>query len=355
MSATTTTTAKRPNPAAKRRARLAAESDAAQHGIDTPATAISSGDAQSYVPPMSAFTDYIGRAIAGRDYVDVFEYARAGHINVLIEGPTGSGKTSAVLAYAAKRQVPFYAVSSSVGLEPSQLFGKYVPNADTGGFEWVDGPVTTVVRNGGVLLLNEMNFIPERIATVLFSLLDRRREITLLDHKGEVVKAHSDLIVFGDLNPDYEGTRPLNKAFRNRFGIQLTWDYDESVERSLVRSDALRNLAGRIRQSVADGTFETPCSTNALIEFETARKGLGYEFAVYNFVQHYASHEREAVGLLFTTAESGLRESYKQIDRIDAGLPEPVEPEAPKVESEFDATWGVETGDLQWVFEAAAS
>lgn len=253
------------------------------------------------IPPTEFYNSYIGREIVpGKSEFDVFDYAFAERHNVLIEGPTGPGKTSAVMAYAAKEQKAFYAVASNIGIEPSQLFGKHIPSPG-GGFKWVDGPVTDLVRNGGVLLLNEVNFIPERVATVLFGLLDKRRSITLLDHEAEVIEAHPDLLIVADMNPDYEGTRPLNKAFRNRFAIQLFWDYDDKVEAALVKSDSLRDMAQQFRKAAAAGDFETPCATNMLMEFESICKAMGFEFAKSNFVNHFGSDERQAAGVVVET------------------------------------------------------
>lgn len=258
------------------------------------------------IPDRSYFTSYIGREIVpGKSDFDVFDYSKKTKKNVLIEGPTGPGKTHSVMAYAAKEKMPFYSVSSNISIEASQLFGKYVPNGE-GGFEWVDGPVTELVRHGGLLLLNEVNFIPDRTAAILFGLLDKRRSITLLDHKGEVIEAHNDLMIVADMNPDYEGTRPLNKAFRNRFAVQVFWDYDDKVESKLVTSNALRSMGQKFRTQQKDGAIETPCSTNMLMEFEDIIKELGWDFAKANFVNHFAGDERQAVGTVVDTFRSNL-------------------------------------------------
>lgn len=325
---------------------------------DSPSDSVSD-DVQSYIPESDVFAKYVGRDIAGKGYVDVFDHAKAKHLNVLIEGPTGSGKTHACRAYAALRKMPFFTVSSSVGLEPSQLFGKYIPDEINGGFVWQDGPVTSVVRHGGVLLLNEVNFIPERIATVLFSLLDHRREIQLVDRKGETVKAHPDLVIFADLNPDYEGTRPLNKAFRNRFALQITWDYDERVESKLVESKALLQLAKQMRKQVATGELETPVSTNAMMEFEHIREALGLDYAVYNYVQHFGPDERDAVEMLFRTHRANLEREYQTIDLRKQREAERAAREASgegQLEIDtFDTHWGVDMKNLEWVYDASAS
>lgn len=268
------------------------------------------------VPPRSFHDDYVSRdVLPGTSDFEVFDYAHTTSTNVLIEGPTGPGKTSAVMAWAAKNDLPFYAVPSNQGVEPSQLFGKFIPSPD-GGFEWQDGPVTDLVRHGGVLLINEINFVPERIATVLFSLLDKRRQIALLDHRAEVIDAAPGLLIVADMNPDYEGTRPLNKALRNRFGIQLFWDYDPQVEAALISSSALLDLARNLRKESRESNIDTPLSTNMLMEFETIAKGpLGLDFAIENLVNHFTAEERVPVRNVFTVNVRELKRDLGQRDR----------------------------------------
>lgn len=258
-------------------------------------------------------TTYVSRTRAlgnERSDFEVLDYAHELRHNVLIEGPTGLGKTSAVIAWAGHHRKHFYAVSSNVAIDPSQLFGKFVPDG-IGGFRWQDGPVTDLVRHGGVLLINEVNFLPERISTVLFSLLDARREITLLDHSGEVITAHDDLLIVGDLNPDYEGTRPLNKALRNRFAIQMAWDYDAEIERQLVRGTSLRDLAALLRRAQQRGEVDAPTSTGMLVEFEQVAAGLGLDAAIHNLINHFPTEEeREAVHVVILALADNLKTDY---------------------------------------------
>ena len=258
--------------------------------------------------------------------------------NVLIEGPTGTGKTSSILAYAAYKNLPFYSVSSSNGTEPTQLFGKYIPDG-SGGFVWQDGPVTDLVRHGGVLLINEVNFIPDRVKTVLFGLLDKRRKIELVDHQSEVIYAPDNFIVFADMNPDYEGTRPLNKAFRNRFATQLEFQYDNSIETKLITSKALLDLARQLRDQIAQGLFDTPVSTNMLIEFEEVARELSVAFAVHNFVNHFPQDDRASIKQVFDTWQHNIEADFAN----------------PAIKSESDSTfdedWGIEGVD--WEYEEA--
>lgn len=266
----------------------------------------SDSHSMAIVPSPTVAERYVHRSIGGRQDFEVFDYARANHVNVLLYGPTGPGKTTSARAYAAKHGLPVFMVSGTVALEPSQLFGRYIPDGE-GGFVWQDGGVTEVVRNGGVLILDEVNFIPAKISTVLFSLLaDTTRSITLLDHKGETIIAHDDLLIVGTMNPSYVGTQEMNAAFRNRFGIQINWGYDENVEKALVPVKSIRDFAARLRKAEAQEEIYTPTPTNALIEFVDLAHGLGFDFAVANFIARYDESEQPKVRLALDALRANI-------------------------------------------------
>lgn len=327
------------------------------------------------VPPKSKLDGYINRKVWGQSDFDVFDAAFTTAMNILIEGPTGSGKTMSVEAWAAARGLNFASVSSNAGAEPSQLMGKYNPD-ETGEatFFWQDGLVTYIFRHGGVLLINEANFLPERIATVLFGPTDSRRALTLMDHNGELIPAHRPtvkkriggkmvdlpcwcdlpadecrskwVLIVADMNPGYQGTRDLNDAFRNRFAIQLTFDYDQAVEKKLIASASLRTMAGDIRKS---DEYETPCSTNMLVEFEALTESLGVVFAVNNFVNHFRAEERDACLLVVDTYKDNIIAELGGSDDADAD--EDSDSETDELVDDFDADDVIEVDDdtFDWV------
>jgi AAA domain (dynein-related subfamily) len=262
------------------------------------------------IPPIEMARKYVSRKLAGgKTDFETFDHARKKHYEVLIYGPTGPGKTTAVIAWAAARGLRLATISGNAALEPSQLIGKYVPDGN-GAYEWIDGPVTDVVRNGGVLLLDEFNFISAKIYTVLYSLLDSRRCLIILDHHGETINAHEDLTIFATMNPDYVGTAPLNFAMRNRFTFQIPWDYDDEVEEKLIESKALHVIKKQLRAEAAKGELETPVSTNMFMELEETIKEFNYEFAVANFVAHFDKEEQDKVSLVMMTHDYNLRQDF---------------------------------------------
>jgi MoxR-like ATPase len=295
--------------------------------IDQVVTEDVKGVTLAAIPDQRYFDGYISRdTLGGKKDLDIFDAAMKSADNVLLFGPTGPGKTSAVLAYAAREQVRFYSVACNLALDPTHMFGKW-GQSETGLFQFYDGGITDIARHGGVVLLNEINFMSERIAPVLYEALDKRREITLLDHKGEKIRIHRPdcwcslskkecrkrwVLFVADMNPEYAGTRPLNHAMRNRFAIQIFWDYDDLVEGKLVNSAVLLDIAKNIRKQIGKN-IDTPVSTNMLQEFVrfAADPGLGIGFAVANFCNHFTPDEIPAVKAVFDARELDLENDFK--------------------------------------------
>ena len=261
------------------------------------------------VPDKKWAKEYINRKVVNNltDF-EVYDYALANDMNILIEGHAGSGKTMSVQAYASARNMRYFNVACHIGLEASHLIGRWIPTPE-GHFRWQDGAVTEIVRNGGVLLFNEINFAPERFLTFIFSLLDYRREIQLMENGGEVIRAHKDLIIIADMNPDYRGTRPLNQALADRFAIRLSFPYDKPIEQKLLGNKALVDMANQLRDEFNKGTLLTPVSTRALVAFVKHAKQFGMDFATYTYVNSFeGDEERSAVRLVINTHRDNIAE-----------------------------------------------
>jgi len=261
------------------------------------------------VPDKKWAKEYINRKVVNNltDF-EIYDYANANDMNILIEGHAGSGKTMSVQAFASARGMRYFNVACHIGLEASHLIGRWIPTAD-GHFRWQDGAVTEIVRNGGVLLFNEINFAPERFLTFIFSLLDYRREIQLMENGGEVIKAHPDLLIVADMNPDYRGTRPLNQALADRFAVRLSFPYDKPIEQKLLGNKALVDMANQLRDEFNKGTLLTPVSTRALVAFVKHAKQFGMDFATYTYVNSFeGDEERSAVRLVINTHRDNIAE-----------------------------------------------
>ena len=259
------------------------------------------------IPDPKWSKEYINRYFNdGKSDFEIYDYALENDINVLIEGGAGSGKTMSVIAYASARNYRYFNVSSNAGIDPSQLFGRWIPREDGHGYRWQDGAVTLLVRYGGVLLLNEVNFMPDRIMTVLYSLLDDRREIQLLDNGGEVIKAHPDLLIVADMNAGYRGTHELSQANNDRWKIKLEFPYDKRIEGKLIKSKSLLELAGKLRDQYDREEISTPISTRGLVAFQKNAVGLGLNLAIDSYVNGFDKDERGAVRMSIETMKVNI-------------------------------------------------
>jgi hypothetical protein len=154
---------------------------------------------EELIPDPSYGEGYVSRKVAGgvRDAKQL-AVARMTRDNVLIEGPTGSAKTSLVLAYASgfvgdvdddgkpiidrSKAMPLVTVACSSGITPDQLWGGPVAVGDS--FEFVPGDGLIVVITGGVLYFDEVNFMSPRITSTSHPLLDKRRMVIVPDARG---------------------------------------------------------------------------------------------------------------------------------------------------------------------------
>lgn len=272
-----------------------------------------------FIPAAYYYEEYVTRTLSGGVLdLDMMTTAHNLRHNVLLFGPTGSAKTSFVYAYAAMHNIPVVNVPCNGGIDVRQLIGGWSPRPD-GGYQFTPGELVLGVQHGAIILLNEVNFMPPKIASLVYGLLDRRRTVYLPDAAGSdfptQIKAHPRTLVVADYNPGYAGTRPLNEAFRNRFAFKIEWGYDTQVEQELVTSPTLIDMANKLRLRADAGDLSMPVPTNVLMEFEELAQDehLGLDFAINNFINFFPIEEqpvvREVVALHSSLLEQELFDS----------------------------------------------
>ncbi len=140
--------------------------------------------------------------------------------NLLLKGPTGSGKTKLSDTLSSIFSQPMHSINCSVDLDAEALLGyKTISEKDgKSTIEFIEGPVISAMKNGHLLYIDEINMAKPETLPILNGVLDYRRSITN-PFTGEVIKAAPSFGVVAAINEGYVGTVPLNEALKNRFVV----------------------------------------------------------------------------------------------------------------------------------------
>ncbi|WP_096154450.1 MULTISPECIES: ATP-binding protein [Bacillus] len=154
--------------------------------------------------------------------------------NVLLKGPTGSGKTKLAETLSAIYHQPMHSVNCSVDLDAESLLGyKTIQHVDgKATIEFISGPVIEAMKKGHLLYIDEINMAKPETLPILNGVLDYRKTITN-PFTGEVVKAKEGFGVIAAINEGYVGTVPLNEALKNRFVV---------LEVPYIQGDTLKHV-----------------------------------------------------------------------------------------------------------------
>ncbi|WP_046174062.1 ATP-binding protein [Domibacillus indicus] len=138
--------------------------------------------------------------------------------NILLKGPTGSGKTKLSESLAAYFGQPVHSINCSVDLDAEAMLGfKTIVEKDgKTQIDFVEGPVIQAMKKGHLLYIDEINMAKPETLPILNGVLDYRRQITN-PFTGEVVQAQPTFSVIAAVNEGYAGTAPMNEALKNRF------------------------------------------------------------------------------------------------------------------------------------------
>ncbi len=209
------------------------------------------------------------------DEVQLFETAWQAKLPVILKGPTGCGKTRFVAHMAHKLGRPLVTVACHEDLTASDLLGRFLILGEE--TVWCDGPLTTALRHGAILYLDEVVEARNDTMVVIHPLTDDRR-ILPIDKLGASLQAPEDFMLVMSYNPGYQSVlKELKQSTRQRF-ISLEFDYPAAeLEQKVVRQESgtsaknaqsLVKIAEKVRRLTERG-LEEGVSTRLLIHAGT--------------------------------------------------------------------------------------
>src|SRR5574339_364723 len=206
-----------------------------------------------------------------RGEVGLFTIAAKSRMPVMLEGPTGCGKTRFVQHMAHRLGRPLITVACHEDLTASDLVGRYLlKGQDT---VWVDGPLTLGVKHGAIVYLDEVVEARKDTTVIIHPLSDDRRVLPL-EKRGLVVEAADDFMLVISYNPGYQSVlKDLKQSTKQRF-MAIEFDYPSAeIETKIVQREAgvaaeiaagLVKLGGKVRNLKNHG-LEEGVSTRLLI------------------------------------------------------------------------------------------
>jgi MoxR-like ATPase len=162
----------------------------------------------------AALHESLGRVVVGQAPVLdglLLGLLTGGHI--LLEGVPGTAKTLMARSLAAATEARFRRIQFTADLLPSDIVGTSVYRADTGRFEFREGPIFT-----DTLLADEINRAPAKTQAALLEAMEERQ----VTADGVRMPLGDRFLVIATQNPvEFEGTYPLPEAQLDRFLLKL--------------------------------------------------------------------------------------------------------------------------------------
>ena len=182
--------------------------------------------------------------------IQILNKAQQASLFVLIIGPKGTGKTSLVREFAKSKNAKLESINFSLRTRESHLIGTKTLTNGTVSFE--EGLLIKSMEEGSMLYLDEINSAEADVLLRLDEALDDRRQITLKESTGEIVKAKEEWFVIATINPlTHSGTKELPPQLLSRFPVRISLEYPpENIELEIVKKHVSGSHDSDISQAI---------------------------------------------------------------------------------------------------------
>lgn len=216
----------------------------------------------------------------------------------LLYGAPGCGKTALVEAAFSEN---LFTILGTGDTEVADMIGGYV-QTPSGGFEWVDGDLVKAAESGGVYFIDEIGLIDPKVLSIVYGLMDGRREITITANPERgTIKAHPEFYVVAATNPNAPGVR-LSEALLSRFTLQVEMTTDWNLARKLGVSSTMVTAAQNLAKKQASLEVSWAPQMRELLAFRDIGETFGTDFAISNLLAAAPEMDRPVVADVLTRA-----------------------------------------------------
>lgn len=260
--------------------------------VPAPSSVHSVGVAPVEPVEMADGRTYRPRLIQGVADVEVLRAARLAHLSVALEGPPGSGKSTAPMAAFGDELIVLHCYE---GMVREDVVGALLPvPGQVGDFGWVDGPLVQAMLQGRPLLIDEAGLMPPGVQALLHPAMDDSRVLTVLDRPGETtIRAATGFSVVASLNPGLGFG--LSEPVRDRIGLPVWVPSDLDMAAELGVPPLLVSVAQLRQQRVdesGDHTLWVP-SLRELLSASATESVFGIDFAAAALASKCPTEQRE--------------------------------------------------------------
>lgn len=167
---------------------------------------------------------------------------------VMLHGKAGSGKTFLINQMAKYLGFEDSIVKIHLGeqTDAKLLLGTYTSGEKPGSFQWRSGVLTTAVREGKWVLVEDIDKAPTEVLSILLTLLEKR-ELSI-PSRGEVIKAHSGFQLISTVRTQSEASSKVPDMIGSRLWEMIEVTIPSELElRSILATKfpLLKNLIAK--------------------------------------------------------------------------------------------------------------
>jgi len=255
--------------------------------------------------------DYKPIKVNNIDLHDLLDWCLENNQPVILQGPTGWGKTFSVLSFAAKRRIPIVIVQASSSVEYDELVAvPLIMNHETV-IKYCSLAIAFKLAKKykrAILLIEEINTFDPKIQKELNSLTDIKRML-VVELTGEVLRLNDDdakLLIVGTMNPSslgYGGVNQLSLDLKSRF-ILVDINADKEQAFKVVGDKAQKWLDVVMELNKLALVTHQP-GIRDVIQLTKLEQEFGEKFALEVLISKYDHDEREQVKMVVKRLAKG--------------------------------------------------